>query len=234
MRKHILHVVTNVAHYANPAHATGLWLSELTHAWHMFADAGYEQHLVSPNGGLSPLEPRSLKWPNIDNTARQWLIDPASMELLATTDSPDNVDAGAFDAIYFTGGHGVMYDFPGAAGIQRITRDIFESGGVVSAVCHGYCGLLETQLSSGALLVQVHRAIVRPYMRWRPTCDEQLGQGRQHAIALELARDRQRQAFPARLVDDRQDPVFAPIMGAALDEVVGPDMAGIFRSEPDT
>src|SRR5690606_1216964 len=74
------------------------------------------------------------------------------------------------------------------------------------------------------------RAIVRPYMRGRPTHDEQLGEGRQHVIAPELACDRQRQALPARLVDDRQDPVFAPIMSAALDEVVGPDMAGIFRS----
>lgn len=44
----ILHVVTNVAHYDDPAHATGLWLSELTHAWDVFAAQGYLQQLVSP------------------------------------------------------------------------------------------------------------------------------------------------------------------------------------------
>lgn len=73
MTKHILNVVTNVGHYDDPSHPTGLWLSELTHAWHVFAEAGYEQTIVSPAGGTSPLEPRSLKFPNYDKTAKAWL-----------------------------------------------------------------------------------------------------------------------------------------------------------------
>lgn len=48
-----------------------------------------------------------------------------------------------------------MFDFPGSEGLQHITRDIYENGGVVSAVCHGYCGLLETKLSDGSYLVAV-------------------------------------------------------------------------------
>ena len=149
MTKRILHVVTNVAHYADPTHTTGLWLSELTHAWHVFAAHGFEQHIVSPKGGASPLEPRALKWPNIDATAKAWLADPKAMRLLDTTTHPDDINAADYDAIYFTGGHGVMFDFPDAGGIQSITREIFERDGVVSAVCHGYCGLLNTHLSDG-------------------------------------------------------------------------------------
>ena len=72
MTKRILHVVTNVAHYDDPDHPTGLWLSELTHAYHVFEEQGYEQRIVSPKGGLSPLEPRSLKFPNYDRTAKAW------------------------------------------------------------------------------------------------------------------------------------------------------------------
>lgn len=53
MAKRILHVVTNVAHYQDPTQPTGLWLSELTHAWQIFAANGYEQRIVSPLGGLS-------------------------------------------------------------------------------------------------------------------------------------------------------------------------------------
>ena len=53
MSKRILHVVSNVGHYDDPAHATGLWLSELTHAWDRFAARGFEQHIVSPKGGGS-------------------------------------------------------------------------------------------------------------------------------------------------------------------------------------
>ncbi len=157
MSRRILHVVSNVARYGDSTEPTGLWLSELTHAWEVFAAHGYEQRLVSPAGGASPLEPRSLKWPNLDATAKAWLADPARMALLASTAQPDEIDAADFDAIYFTGGHAVMWDFPDARGLQQITRQIHERGGIVSSVCHGYCGLLNTRLSDGVLLVAGRR-----------------------------------------------------------------------------
>jgi putative intracellular protease/amidase len=153
MTKCILDVVTNVSHYDDPSEPTGLWLSELTHAYDVFAEAGYEQKIVSPKGGPSPLEPRSLKFPSYNKSAKAWQADEAKMALLASTASPDEIDPADFDAIYFTGGHAVMFDFPDSEGLQRITREIFERGGVVSSVCHGYCGLLNTQLSDGSLLV---------------------------------------------------------------------------------
>lgn len=153
MTKRILNVVTNVGHYDDPGHPTGLWLSELTHAWHVFEEHGFEQTLVSPKGGAVPLEPRSLKFPSSDKTARAWLADPAKMALLQTTKSPEEIDSTDYDAIYFTGGHAVMYDFPDSEGLQRITRELYERGAIVSAVCHGYCGLLNTELSDGSYLI---------------------------------------------------------------------------------
>jgi putative intracellular protease/amidase len=153
MTKRILNVVTNVSHYVDPSEPTGLWLSELTHAYHVFAEAGYEQTIASPQGGLSPLEPRSLKFPNFDKSAKAWKADDAKMALLANTAAPADIDSADFDAIYFTGGHAVMFDFPDSEGLQRISREIFERGGVVSSVCHGYAGLLNTTLSDGSLLV---------------------------------------------------------------------------------
>lgn len=153
MTKRILNVVTNVGHYDDPSHPTGLWLSELTHAWHVFEEHGFEQTIVSPEGGLCPLEPRSLKFPSYDKTAKAWRADPARMALLENTASPDRIDSADYDAIYFTGGHAVMYDFPDSEGLQRITREIYERGGIVASVCHGYCGLLNTKLSDGTYLV---------------------------------------------------------------------------------
>ncbi|GEE02932.1 type 1 glutamine amidotransferase domain-containing protein [Gordonia spumicola] len=157
MTKRILNVVTNVAHYDDPGHETGLWLSELAHAWDVFDEAGFEQTIVSPAGGLSPLEPRSLKFPNYDKTAKAWRADPAKTALLENTAGPDQIDASDYDAIYFTGGHAVMYDFPDSEGLQRISREIYENGGIVSSVCHGYCGLLNIRLSDGSLLVDGKR-----------------------------------------------------------------------------
>jgi len=157
MGKRILHVVTNRGHYDDPGRKTGLWLSELSHAWDAFAAQGYRQDIVSPAGGVSPLEPRALKWPLLDASARAWLNDPARMALLQQTAAPDQIDPDAYDAIYFTGGHGVMWDFPDSTGLQDITRRIWERGAIVSSVCHGYCGLLNTRLSDGRLLVEGRR-----------------------------------------------------------------------------
>lgn len=157
MSKRILHVVSNVAHYADPSQPTGLWLSELTHAYDVFAARGYTQRIVSPKGGISPLEPRALKWPLLDASAKAWLDDPSRMALLSATARPDEIDPADYDAIYFTGGHAVMWDFPDSEGLQKITRVIWERGGIVSSVCHGYCGLLNTKLSDGKLLVAGRR-----------------------------------------------------------------------------
>jgi putative intracellular protease/amidase len=153
MPRRIVHVVTNVAHYDDPNEPTGLWLSELTHAWDRFEAQGYKQVIVSPGGGLSPLEPRALKWPLLDASARAWLDDSRRMGLLAETNRPGDIDPTQFDAIYFTGGHAVMWDFPDDPGLQALTRAIWEGGGIVASVCHGYCGLLNVTLSDGARLV---------------------------------------------------------------------------------
>ena len=153
MTKRILHVVTNVDHYEKTNDKTGLWLSELSHAWDVFADKGFVQTIISPVGGKSPIEPRSLKWPNLDRSARNWLNNADKMKLLEHTLSAKDVSGQDYDAIYFTGGHAVMYDFVEDKELARITREIFESGGVVSSVCHGYCGLLNTRLSEGQYLI---------------------------------------------------------------------------------
>lgn len=154
MTTRVLIVVTNVGHYeVDPSHPTGLWLSELTHAWDVFEQRGFEQTIVSPAGGRSPLEPRSLTFPSYDSSARNWRTDPGRTALLEHTVGPDGIDPDGYDAIYFTGGHAVMFDFPGSEGLQRIARAIFERGGIVAAVCHGYCGLLDTTLSDGSYLV---------------------------------------------------------------------------------
>lgn len=153
MTKRILHVVTNVAHYEDPNQPTGLWLAELSHAWDVFAKLGYEQKIMSPKGGKAPLEPKALKFPILDKSSKNWLANDELMDLLDNTLSPVQVDPTEFDAIYYTGGHGVMYDFYEDAGLQQVTRDIYENGGVVSSVCHGFCGLINVKLSNGNYLV---------------------------------------------------------------------------------
>jgi len=94
-----------------------------------------------------------LKFPNHDKTANAWSAGPARMALLENTASPDQIDNADYDTIYFTGGHAVTHDFPDSEGLQRITREIHERGRIVSAVCHGYCSLLNSTHSDGTHLI---------------------------------------------------------------------------------
>lgn len=79
------------------------------------------------------------------------------MARLANTSSPPALVLSDVNAIYFTGGHAVMWDFPDDEGLQWLTREVYEHGGVVSSACHGCCGLLNTRLSAGHLLVEGRR-----------------------------------------------------------------------------
>lgn len=153
IKRRALIVVTNQDHYDGHDTPTGLWLSEMTHFWDELEPLGFGFDLVSPNGGGSPLEPRALSWPNLDASARRRFDDPEYMARLSETLAAEDVDPSRYDVIYFTGGHGVMYDFAGDMQLERLARAIYERGGVVSAVCHGYCGLLDVRLSSGEYLI---------------------------------------------------------------------------------
>ena len=125
---------------------------ELPHSWDVFFHAGFEQTIVSPTGGMAPIYPRSIRFPNFDASSRAWYKDPAKMALLDSVAPASSVDAGDYEAIFFTGGHGDMYDFPGSEELKALTHAIYRTGGVVASVCHGYCALLETDLVRGQVL----------------------------------------------------------------------------------
>ena len=64
-----------------------------------------------------------------------------------------DVESGDYDVVLFVGGFGTMWDFPDDADVQRIAREVFENGGITSAVCHGPCALANAKLSSGEYMI---------------------------------------------------------------------------------
>ena len=89
-----------------------------------------------------------------DPTDWEWYQKKAFMNRLGATRQPSEVNPEDYVAIYYTGDHGVIWDFPENEALQAISRKIYENGGVVSSVCHGAVGLLNIRLSDGSLLVQ--------------------------------------------------------------------------------
>lgn len=152
MSNKILVVLTSVEKYPNLNRATGLWLGEAVHFVKKVEAAGYQVDYVSPKGGYTPVDPHSLAM--ADPTDWEWYQKKEFMNRLGTTLTPSEIKPDEYVAIYYTGGHGVIWDFPENQALQRISRKIYEKGGIVSSVCHGAVGLLNITLSDGSPLIK--------------------------------------------------------------------------------
>lgn len=153
MRGKIVVVLTNHSKYPSRSDSTGLWLTELTHFYDAAHAAGLQMDFVSPEGGDVPLDERSLGFIYLDDSARAHLANPEFMKRLKTTLPAAAIDPAKYQAIYFAGGHGTMWDFRDNADLKRISEQIYRQGGIVSAVCHGVAGLLSLQDENGKPLI---------------------------------------------------------------------------------
>ena len=125
---------------------TGFYVPEAAHPWRVFRNAGFAVDLVSVRGGRPPMD----GFDGDDPTQREFVNLPD----LAATRPAAEVDSVGYDAIFYVGGHGTMWDFPHDTDLARLGRDIYEADGVVAAVCHGPSALLNLTLSNGTYLVE--------------------------------------------------------------------------------
>ena len=143
--KKALIVVTNIAKYETIERATGAWFSEVTHFAKDFYDAGYEVDFVSPNGGYVPLDPVSLNAEMMSDEDWAYYTDHEYMNKFGNSLSPSEVKAEDYQAIYFAGGHGVIWDLRDNKQLNDIALSIYNNNGVLSSVCHGAVGLLNIE-----------------------------------------------------------------------------------------
>ena len=147
--KKILFVVTSHGELGETGKKTGYFLSEVTHPWSVLSPQ-YEIDVVSPKGGRPPVDGFDLN----DPINRKFWDSPEWQEKMSTTMTPEEVDPSLYEAIFYAGGHGAMWDFPNNEKLAEIAQKIYESGGFVSAVCHGPAGLLPIKLSDGSFLIK--------------------------------------------------------------------------------
>jgi putative intracellular protease/amidase len=145
----ILIALTSHGKLGSTGRDTGFYLPEVAHPWKVFTDASYTVDLVSVQGGRPPADGIDPS----DPVQQAFLDDPDMSVKLTNTLRPDQVTSADYDAIFYAGGHGTMWDFPGATRLAEIARDIYENNGVVAAVCHGPAGLVNITLSDGRYLV---------------------------------------------------------------------------------
>ncbi len=147
--KPVLCVTTSAHVKGETGISTGFWMAELTHPLAQLQDAGIAVEFASIQGGQAPIDGFDLNDPV---NARFW-SDKDFRHSLRNTLRLADADASRYSAVFFAGGHGTMWDFPQSEAVQRVTREIYESGGIVCSVCHGPAALVNVRLSDGTHLV---------------------------------------------------------------------------------
>ena len=111
MVKKVLIVNTSTDHFADSDVPTGLWLGELVHFYDLLHQNHVQIDIVNTKGGLTPIDPVSTSRFMLDKLTKKYLNDDTFMTLLKNSPSIKEVTPTDYNAVYFTGGHGVMYDF---------------------------------------------------------------------------------------------------------------------------
>ena len=148
-QKPVLIVLTSHAQMGDTGKPTGFFLGELTHPLDVFEKAGVPVELASIQGGEPPADGLDLQ---DEINARYW-NDPAFRAKLSATKKLSDLNPADYSAVFFSGGHGTMWDFPDDAAVQKFAREIYEADSPVGAVCHGPAALVNVKLSDGSYLV---------------------------------------------------------------------------------
>lgn len=155
MTSRILMIVTSNARMGDTGQPTGLWAEELAVPYYALADAGVEVMLASPAGGPAPIDPGSIKpVGQNDPVVERFLADTLLQARIAATPKASEFDGAAFDAVFFPGGHGTMWDLPVDAGVTRAVERAFADGKLIASVCHGAAGLVTAKRPDGQSIVK--------------------------------------------------------------------------------
>ena len=156
--KRILMVLTSNDRMEGSGQPTGLWSDELAEPFYAFTDAGAQVTLASTLGGPVPVDPGSLKPAGHNGEAvERMLHDEALQKAITQTHRVDGLSMTDFDAVFFPGGHGTMWDLPRSEGVRRIVEEADAQGKIIAAVCHGVAGLVTALRSGGEPVISGKR-----------------------------------------------------------------------------
>jgi putative intracellular protease/amidase len=149
-RGKILAVVTSTPLMGSTDKKTGFELTELSRTYYVFQANGFEVDVASPLGGKPPVV---LDTDDMKEFDYAFLNDKVAQDKIDNSLAIKDVNPKDYQAIFFVGGKGAMFDFPENKHIQSIVRDYYESGKVVGAVCHGPAALVNVTLNNGQSLL---------------------------------------------------------------------------------
>jgi putative intracellular protease/amidase len=153
----ILIILTSHDQLGDTGKKTGFWLEEFAAPYYVLKDAGAAITLASPKGGQPPLDPKSDLPENQTELTKRFRTDTAAQAELANTKKLADVSADDFDAIFYPGGHGPMWDMPDNATSIALIEAFVNADKPVGAVCHAPVALVNVRGKDGEYLVKGKR-----------------------------------------------------------------------------
>ncbi|MFP2506609.1 type 1 glutamine amidotransferase domain-containing protein [Buttiauxella gaviniae] len=153
----ILMVLTSHNQLGNTGKPTGFWLEEFAAPYYVFHDAGLKITLASPKGGQPPLDPKSDEPDAQTDDTRRFRSDTAAQKLLANTEKLENIHADDYDAVFYPGGHGPLWDLAEDTHSIKLIEQFWAAGKPVAAVCHAPGVLRKVTKPDGSPLVKGKR-----------------------------------------------------------------------------
>lgn len=150
----ILMVLTSHDQLGQTGQKTGFWLEEFAAPYYVFKDAGAQITLATPLGGQPPLDPKSDDPSAQTDATRRFKEDASAQTLLANTHKLQNVAADEFDAVFYPGGHGPLWDLAEDANSIALIEAMLAAGKPVTAVCHAPAILRHAKSADGQSVVQ--------------------------------------------------------------------------------
>lgn len=154
MTMKILMVLTSHGRLGDTDRKTGFWLEEFAAPYYVFEDAGAKITLASPKGGPPPLDPKSRQPDAQTEATRRFDQDPAAKAALTDTVKLSIVSAGDYDAVFYPGGHGPLWDLAEDSDSIALIEALYAAGKPIAAVCHGPAALRHAKAADGSPLVQ--------------------------------------------------------------------------------
>lgn len=150
----ILMVLTSHDRLGDTGKKTGFWLEEFAAPYYIFKDANVDIVLASPNGGQPPLDPKSDEPDFQTEATRRFRDDVDTQAILANTLKLSGIESNNFDAVFYPGGHGPLWDLAEDRDSIALVESMYASGKPVAAVCHAPGVLRNAKAPDGNLLVK--------------------------------------------------------------------------------
>lgn len=154
MSKKILMVLTSHDKLGDTGNKTGFWVEEFAAPYYVFKDAGLDITLASPLGGQPPIDPSSEMDDFVTEATKRFDEDAETKQQLANTVALSSVNEADYDAIFYPGGHGPLWDLATDTKSIKLIEDFLAANKPVGAVCHASAVLLDVKDSAGEFAVK--------------------------------------------------------------------------------